>query len=315
MPKTVDMVKDYLQEISSYPLLTATQEINLSRQVQQMIALLDQKKKLESRLQREATDAELSKATKKSPAEISSIIRDGQAAKEQMVVANLRLVVSIAKNYQNRKVEFLDLIQEGTLGLDRGVEKFDPDKGFKFSTYAHWWITQHITRGIAEKSRTIRLPIHLTEALNKIRKHERQLAQALRRNPTLAELSQSTGLPPEKIRKYLQCSQPLISLELKIGKNKDNDLSEVLPVPDENLPGHILERDMLLDEIENILKCLTPIQRDVIVWRYGLIDGNELTLLEIGKKLDLGKERIRQIQYQALAVLRNKKDYIRSCLD
>lgn len=314
MPR-VDTVKDYLQEIASHPLLTATEEVALSRQVQEMMTLLEQRKRLELQLQRAASDTEFSQSTGKSEAEIRSILQQGQQAKNRMVVANLRFVVSIAKKYQNRQVEFLDLIQEGTLGLNRGVEKFDPGKGYKLSTYAYWWITQSITRCIADKSRTIRLPIHLSEALNKIRKHEQELAQVLKRTPTIAEIAASTGFSTDRIRKYMQYSRSPISLEVKIGKNRDTDLAEVLPIPDEKLPSHVLDQQILLSGINSILNSLTPIQRQVIILRYGLSDGKELTLAEIAVILRLSKKQVRQIQYQAIAILRNKKDYIKRCLD
>ena len=218
-----DMVRTYLHEIGRVPLLTQEQEIVLGKQVQQMMMYLELKQKLATTLGREPTQAEWAESAKITDGELNHIMRLGNRAKQKMIEANLRLVVAIAKKYQKRNLEFLDLIQEGTLGLERGVEKFDPMRGYKFSTYAYWWIRQAITRAIAQQSRTIRLPIHITEKLNKIKRTQRELAQQLGRSPTSLEIAEVLELNPAQIREYLLMARQPVSLDLRVGEHHDTD--------------------------------------------------------------------------------------------
>ncbi|MBD2494327.1 RpoD/SigA family RNA polymerase sigma factor [Nostoc sp. FACHB-280] len=301
-----DMVRVYLREIGQFPLLTSDQEITYGRQVQQMIAIEEQKQKLSEQLDREPTLAELATFVNKSESEITQIRHIGQRAKQKMVTANLRLVVSIAKKYQRRNLELLDLIQEGAIGLQRGIEKFDPNRGYKLSTYAYWWISQAITRAIAEKSRTVRLPIHVNEKLNQIKKVQRELFQTLGRRPSVAEIGQKLDIEPSQIREYLSAASSTISLDLKVGDNQDTELSELLS-DDGVSPNDQITQEMLRQDLDNWLSSLKPVQREVLILRFGLLDNQERSLAQIGEKLNVSRERVRQIQQQAMNVLRRQQ--------
>ncbi|MBD2169160.1 RpoD/SigA family RNA polymerase sigma factor [Calothrix sp. FACHB-156] len=308
-----DTVRVYLQEIGQYPLLTADQEIAYGRQVQQMMAIEQEKDTLSQKLNREPTVSELAAAVDKSEAELKQILKLGQRAKQKMVTANLRLVVSIAKKYQRRNLEFLDLVQEGAIGLQRGAEKFDPNRGYKFSTYAYWWISQAITRAIAEKSRTVRLPIHITEKLNQIKKVQREQFQALGRFPTITEIAEALNLQPNQIREYLSASKQPFSLDLKVGDNQDTELNELLA--DEGIsPSEQLTQQLLRQDMENLLASLKPMQRQVLILRFGLEDDQQLSLAQIGQKLNVSRERVRQIQQQAINILRRQQPSIEQYL-
>ena len=303
---SADMVRTYLHEIGRVPLLTHEQEIVYGKQVQKMMTLLATKKESD----RELSLKEWAKHAQMSEIELNRIIKQGQRAKQKMIEANLRLVVAIAKKYQKRNMEFLDLIQEGSLGLERGVEKFDPTRGYKFSTYAYWWIRQAITRAIAQQARTIRLPIHITEKLNKIKKTQRILAQKLGRSAEISEIAQELELKPEQIREYLSIARQPISLDVRVGENQDTELSELLE--DEGIsPDHYATQQLLRQDLFNLMADLSPQQQEVIALRFGLNDGKELSLAKIGQRMSISRERVRQLEHQALAHLRRRRSYVR----
>jgi RNA polymerase nonessential primary-like sigma factor len=304
-----DLVRIYLQEIGQFPLLTSDQEITYGRQVQQMIAMQEQQHELSQKLDREPTTAELANFLNTTQAQVDQILALGQRAKQKMITANLRLVVSIAKKYQRRNLEFLDLVQEGAIGLQRGIEKFDPNRGYKLSTYAYWWISQAITRAIAEKSRTVRLPIHVNEKLNQIKKVQRELFQILGRRATVAEIAQKLELEPNQIREYLKVASGTISLDLKVGDNQETELSELLPSEGVS-PNENTTHEMLRQDLSDLLASLKPMQREVLILRFGLLDNQEQSLAQIGEKLNLSRERVRQIQQQAMTALRRQKPSI-----
>lgn len=310
---STDTVRTYLHEIGRVPLLTREQEIVYGKQVQQMMKLLELKEKLVKEFKREPTLSEWATRGQLTEAELNRQLHQGRRAKQKMIEANLRLVVAIAKKYQKRNMEFLDLIQEGSLGLERGVEKFDPMRGYKFSTYAYWWIRQAITRAIAQHARTIRLPIHITEKLNKIKKVQRELTQQLGRSPSPAEIAEALELHPSQIREYLLMARHPVSLDLRVGDNQDTELQELLEdeaaSPDDYITGELLRQDL-----NSLMAELTPQQREVLILRFGLEDGNEMSLAKVGERLNLSRERVRQLEHQALAHLRRRQAQVREYL-
>jgi RNA polymerase nonessential primary-like sigma factor len=310
---TADMVRTYLHEIGRVPMLTHEQEIVYGKQVQQMMTLQAQKDRLTKKMGHAPTDTELAEFAKLSPQTVTATFALGNRAKRKMIEANLRLVVSIAKKYQRRNLEFLDLIQEGSMGLERGVEKFDPTRGYKFSTYAYWWIRQAITRAIAQQSRTIRLPIHITEKLNKIKRTQRELTQTLGRSPNITEIATALELDATEIRDYMLMSRQPVSLDLRVGDNQDTELQDLLEDGGQS-PDNYATQASLQQDIHNLLAELTPQQQQVLSLRYGLGNEKEMSLAKVGERLNLSRERVRQLERQALEHLRRRKGLVREYL-
>jgi len=319
LQKADDSVRWYLQLIGRVRLLRPEEEIQLAREISQLLHWEHVKISLREKLRREPTSSEWTAACKVSDVKkFRSILHNARRAKERMVAANLRLVVSIAKRYVNRGMSLQDLIQEGSLGLIRAAEKFDSEKGFKFSTYATWWVKQAVTRAIADHSRTIRLPVHLYDTISAIRKTTRTLNIEIGRAPTEEEIAERMDMSVEKLRSVLQSAQPTLSLERPLKNDDDtSQLSDFIEADQESPEEHV-EKSMLRDDLENVINSLSPRERDVVRMRYGLDDGRIKTLEEIGQIFSVTRERVRQIEAKAIRKLRQPyrssilRDYVLS---
>lgn len=295
----------FFKEMARYPLLKADEEVELARRVRFNEEVRELQVSLTEKLAEQASKEKVASELGMTEKQLESRLYQGRVAKRKMIRSNLRLVVSIAKRYLNRGVPFLDLIQEGAMGLNRATEKFDPDKGYKFSTYAYWWIRQAITRAIANDARTIRLPIHIVEKLNKLKKAQRELKQKLCRNPTEAEMAEVLEIPLPQLRQLQQLRRQALSLNHRVGKEEDTELMDLLEDEDNQSPEAKMNENMMRQEIWEVLgDVLTPREKDVISLRYGLTTSEPCTLEEVGNMFNLSRERVRQIQSKAMRKLR-----------
>ncbi|MEH2231736.1 MAG: RpoD/SigA family RNA polymerase sigma factor [Nostoc sp.] len=300
-----DAVGAFFKEMARYPLLKADEEVELARRVRFLEEFREIQAALGLKLEHEASKSEVASELGMTEKQLESRLYQGRVAKRKMIRSNLRLVVSIAKRYLNRGVPFLDLIQEGAMGLNRATEKFDPDKGYKFSTYAYWWIRQAITRAIANDARTIRLPIHIVEKLNKLKKAQRELKQKLCRNPTEGEMAEYLEISVQQLRQLQQLRRQALSLNHRVGKEEDTELMDLLEDEDNLSPEAKMNENMMRQEIWEVLgDVLTPREKDVISLRYGLTTSEPCTLEEVGNMFNLSRERVRQIQSKAMRKLR-----------
>lgn len=301
-----DNIGAFFKEMARYPLLQSEEEVTLAHDVKLMVEVEETRQELAEKLARKPTKEELAAALNlETVRQLEQRLYRGKVAKRKMIRSNLRLVVSIAKRYLNRGVPFLDLIQEGAIGLNRATEKFDPDKGYKFSTYAYWWIRQAITRTIANDARTIRLPIHIVEKLNKLKKAQRTLKQELQRNPSEKELAKELKVSPVQLRQLLELRRQSLSLNHRVGKAEDTELVDLLEDSELQLPEEKMSEAMMRQEISHVLDdVLTQREKDVISLRYGLSTSQPYTLEEVGGMFNLSRERVRQIQSKAMRKLR-----------
>jgi RNA polymerase primary sigma factor len=286
-----DSISLYLKEIGRVPLLTAEQEVELAQRMERgRLARRQLAKGVEDPVEREQLLAQ---------------VKDGQAAQEHLIKANSRLVVSVAKKYVGRGVPFLDLIQEGNIGLIRAVKKFDYRRGYKFSTYATWWIRQAVTRAIADQGRTIRVPVHMYEQINRLTRASRQLVQELGRDPTSEEIADELGITPRKVEQIIRVSQRPLSLEMPVGEEEDSYLGDFIEDEEAMSPTDAASQRLLREVIDEIFQSLTPREVRILQLRFGLVDGYSYTLEEVGRKFGVTRERIRQIEAQALGRLRH----------
>jgi RNA polymerase primary sigma factor len=294
-PLTGDSVRMYLKEIGRVHLLTGTDEVELAKRIELGAEAAE----------RLTLEAQLDGSPHPEARQLQRLLGDGQVAKAELIQANLRLVVSIAKRYMNRGMQFQDLIQEGNLGLMRAVEKFDHNKGFKFSTYATWWIRQAITRAIADQARTIRIPVHMVELMNRLVRTQRQMAQELEREPTIDELAEKVDLPADRVREILRIAQDPVSLDSPIGDEDDVNVGDFIPDSAAEAPLEVATRRMLAKAVEEALDELSEREKEVVRMRFGLVDGQAKTLEEVGREFGVTRERIRQIEAKTLAKLRH----------
>ena len=291
-----DPVRMYLKEIGKVPLLTADEEVTLATSMSE--GNLAKERLAEIEENNEEISAE-------EQAELETLVKQGESSKQKLAEANLRLVVSIAKRYVGRGMLFLDLIQEGNLGLIKAVEKFDYTKGYKFSTYATWWIRQAITRAIADQARTIRIPVHMVETINKVIRVSRQLLQELGHDPSAEEISEEMGMPVDKVREILKIAQEPVSLETPIGEEEDSHLGDFIPDEGASEPSEAASFTLLKEQLVDVLSTLTPREEKVLKLRFGIEDGRTRTLEEVGKEFNVTRERIRQIEAKDLRKLRH----------
>ena len=309
-----DPVRMYLKEIGKVALLSAEEEIEFARKIEDGAAAVEKLEGLDKML--ETAEGEEKETLEKEKKELGYMIADGEAAKQKLAEANLRLVVSIAKRYVGRGMLFLDLIQEGNLGLIKAVEKFDYRKGYKFSTYATWWIRQAITRAIADQARTIRIPVHMVETINKLIRVNRQLLQELGREPLPEEIAEKMDIPVERVREISKISQEPVSLETPIGEEEDSHLGDFIQDDNVPVPAEAAAFTLLKEQLVEVLGTLTEREQKVLRLRFGLDDGRARTLEEVGKEFNVTRERIRQIEAKALRKLRHPsrsrklKDYL-----
>ena len=300
-----DAVGAFFKEMARYPLLKADEELELAYRIQYFNEVEEMRSRLTEEFGRSPTKAELAKSFDLTERQLDHQLHRSRVAKRKMIRSNLRLVVSIAKRYINRGVPFLDLIQEGALGLHRATEKFDPDKGYKFSTYAYWWIRQGITRTIANDSRTIRLPVHIVEKLNKLKAVQRDLKRELNRNPSEAELAEALEVTPQQLQNLQQVHRRSLSLNYRVGKDEDTELVDLLEDAETRSPEAQMSESMMRQEIWEVLgNVLTEREKDIITLRYGLSTNKPCTLEEVGGLFNLSRERVRQIQSKAMRKLR-----------
>ena len=316
-----DPVKVYLKEIGRVPLLSSDEEIQLALDILAGSQAEERKKEAfpaiwkieknikltESQRRTQVTEEKLNLNEEQLAelSELDAVLRKGEKAKQRLSEANLRLVVSIAKRYVGRGMQFLDLIQEGNLGLIKAVEKFDHTKGFKFSTYATWWIRQAITRAIADQARTIRIPVHMVETINKVKKVSSQLLHQNGHDPTADEISQALDMPVVKVREIMRVAQEPVSLETPIGEEEDSHLGDFVPDEDAPVPAEAASHTLLKEQLSSVLSTLTPREEKVLRLRFGLEDGRPRTLEEVGHEFEVTRERIRQIEAKALRKLRH----------
>jgi len=293
---TDDPVRMYLKEIGKVNLLTSEEEVELAQSMGAGAEAKDQLDELEK------LGEEIPEEVRK---ELEHLIKKGERAKQRLAEANLRLVVSIAKRYVGRGMQFLDLIQEGNLGLIKAVEKFDYTKGYKFSTYATWWIRQAITRAIADQARTIRIPVHMVETINKVIRVSRQLLQELGHDPSPEEIAEEMNMPVDRVREILKIAQEPVSLETPIGEEEDSHLGDFIPDEDASEPAEAASFTLLKEQLVDVLGTLTPREEKVLKLRFGIEDGRTRTLEEVGKEFNVTRERIRQIEAKALRKLRH----------
>lgn len=300
-----DAVGALFKQMSRYPLLSQKEEVELARLIQELVIFEQLPEKLANGLGRMPTKSEIASAAGLTEAQLSHRLHKCRAAKRRMISSNLRLVVSIAKRYLNRGVPFLDLIQEGALGLNRATEKFDPEKGYKFSTYAYWWIRQGITRTIANQGRTIRLPVHVVEQINKLKRVYRDLRRKLNRIPSDAEIAQALEISHQQLRNLQQIRRKTLSLNHRLGTDENSELLDFLEDNENSTPEAQMNDMMMRQDILEVLNhVLNNREQDVITLRYGLLTGEPHTLDEVSRMINLSRERVRQIQAKAMRKLR-----------